>query len=520
MKHTIIFIVILSAIVLYFDYSSMYEQLPVSTHQWRQSDGTSMALNYYQNGMNFWKPQHHNMFGVEGYSVGEFPGLYYITACLYHVFGVEEGLFRLVNFLLFSLGLLALSKLILKITDDDLLSFAIPALLMASPLIGFYAFNFLPDTSALGFVFIAWYFFYSFYKSRIIKWLYLSSFFFLLGGLFKVTALLTLVPIMAAYFLELIGVFKFKGKERLFSGSWLKRISAGLPFILAIAGTAAWYLFAIQYNETNHTTYFRTYIGAIWTMDQQSILYTFKRIFIFWGLDYFHWSVHILTALLLGWITFTPKRHDPFLYFFTVLSGIGVLLFVLMFLAAFDLHDYYMINLLVLPVLVLAMGGAFLRKKHPSILNRWKFKFAVVAFVLFNFYHAKQTITSRYAEGSVHRTGFSPVFYDHENIRAFLKENGVEYPEKVLSMPDRSPNSTLYYMNLRGWTELYNYPFDAEKIKLFATFGAKYLIVSDTAYLSKPELQLAFIKPIANYKRQLFLFDIQDLENKKLIIED
>jgi hypothetical protein len=507
MKHTGIFIFFLVGIAFFFGYPEMYEQLPAGVHQWRQADGTSMALNYYQNGMDFWKPQVHHLLGGYGYGVGELPILYYAVAGLYHLFGVDEGIFRIFSWLIFAFGLLALSKLILKVTGDDLLSLAIPFWVWSSPMIAFYAFNFLPNVPALGLAFIGWYAFYFYYEKAKIKWLYWSCFAFLLAGLLKITALLTFVPIMGAYFFELIRVTNFKKNERLFPQKWL----ASIPFILTVGLTLAWYLFAIQYNAKHTTTYFRTTSWAIWNLDWNEIKYISTRFINPWGSHYFHVSSHVLTALLLGWIVFTPKKHSRFLYFLTTLSMVGVVLYTLIWYYAFKDHDYYVLNLVIMPAIAAVVGGIYLKKK-PQILYSWWFKFGVVAFLIVNLVHTKQTLDIRNDLSSKFTSNFNHAFYEHEEVRAFLKENGIEYPDLVLSLPDKSPNVTLYYMNLPGWTELYSPgAYDTAKVKRIASFGAKYLIISNKDYLDSPALQGAYVKPIANYKEEIFVFDIQDL---------
>lgn len=508
MKQTIIFFALLVFVSIYFDYPAMYDNLPMSAHQWRQSDGASMALNYYQNGMDFFKPQFHHLLSGNGYCVSEFPGLYYLVAVLYHWFGQEEGIFRLLSFMIFAFGLLGLSKVILKTTSDELLSYAIPLLLMASPIIAFYAFNFIPNTPALGFVFIGWYFFHRYYERQKIGSLYWSAFFFMLAGLLKVTALLTFVPILGAWFFELIGLLKFKGKQRLFRNRW----TAILPLLLTIGGVVAWYFYAVEYNKTHATNYFLMGDRGIWSKPNSELEYTYKRITEFWLPHYAHYTVHAIAVLSLLFITFTPKRHPRFMYFLTLLSSLGALMFMTIWYYAFTDHDYYMIDIITIPVLAMLTIGIYLKNHKKFILRSWYFKIAIVALVVFNLVKAKDNLQMRHIQDGPYMVHFNPVYYDVDGLRAFLEENNVKRTDRVISIPDRSPNSTLYYLNRPGWTELFNYPFSAKKVKTYAGYGAKYLIINDPSYLEKPELKAAFVKPIANYKRQVFIFDIQNLE--------
>jgi hypothetical protein len=507
MKHTLILILMLILAGIYFDYPTMFEHLPRSAHQWRQSDGASFAMNYYQNGMEFFKPQFHNLLEGGGYCVAEFTGLYYLVAVLYKIFGAHEGTFRLLSFIIFAAGLISLSKIILKTTNDDMLSYFVPMLLMTSPVLAFYAFSFLPNIPALGFILIGWYYFYCFYESTKLKHLNLASCFFMLGGLMKITALLSVIPVLGVYFLEVINVYKFKKTERIFQNKWLPLI----PFTIMLGMVASWYLWANHYNN-QHTNYFLMSSRAIWSIPEKEVQYAFARIFKLWASHYFHWATHGLIALAFGWILFTPKRHSPFLYFLTVLCSIGVILNVLIWLGSFIDHDYYVIELMIFPPIALTTFAIFLKKYYPKWLSTMSLKWFLAIFVLFNAYHTKKNLDYRQLPDSTFSVHFNPTFYEHEAVRKFLADNGITYPEKVVSIPDRSPNNSLYYMNLIGWTELFNYPFDTEKVKLFATYGANYLIITDKSYLEKPELQGAFVKPVANYKESIFIFDLRDFK--------
>jgi hypothetical protein len=76
---------------------------PIDTKSWRESDVSSIARNYYRNGMDFCKPQI-DWGGVgPGYTESEFPLYPYLIALVYKVFGMREPIGRIISFL-FSLG--------------------------------------------------------------------------------------------------------------------------------------------------------------------------------------------------------------------------------------------------------------------------------------------------------------------------------------------------------------------------------------------------------------------------------
>src|SRR2546423_1502893 len=79
---------------LAYNYHKIYFLRPQSVHTWRQTDGTSLALNYYHDNLRFLEPRTHSQEGNKGKAVAELPIIYYLAAVSYKLFGVHEGLFR------------------------------------------------------------------------------------------------------------------------------------------------------------------------------------------------------------------------------------------------------------------------------------------------------------------------------------------------------------------------------------------------------------------------------------------
>ena len=91
-NNTLYFLLVLILVSLFYYYPKIVLKRPESVHKWRQSDCTSLALNYYQNGMNFFQPQTHNFTSdndTSGYcATSEIPFVYYFVAILYKIFGI------------------------------------------------------------------------------------------------------------------------------------------------------------------------------------------------------------------------------------------------------------------------------------------------------------------------------------------------------------------------------------------------------------------------------------------------
>jgi hypothetical protein len=62
---TFIFVFLFLGMSLLYEYQKVIFFRPQSVHFWRQSDCASQALNYYQNGMHFGKPEIHNQVSDE-----------------------------------------------------------------------------------------------------------------------------------------------------------------------------------------------------------------------------------------------------------------------------------------------------------------------------------------------------------------------------------------------------------------------------------------------------------------------
>ncbi|MBN2681903.1 MAG: hypothetical protein JXR58_05310, partial [Bacteroidales bacterium] len=165
----LVFTLVFVAFSFFYGFHEYLFSRPHSYHAWRQADCGAIALNYYQDGMNFFEPELHQQNaddGKSGHNVSEFPIINYFVASLYHIFGYHEFIFRIVSLLIFYLGLLFLFKFLKKAFLDDFWAIIVSSIVMLSYITIYYSISFLPNTSALAFVFIGWYFFYLYYESN------------------------------------------------------------------------------------------------------------------------------------------------------------------------------------------------------------------------------------------------------------------------------------------------------------------------------------------------------------------
>ena len=144
---TILFIGALALIAVFYNYQDIVFKRPQSVHKWRQSDCASIALNYYQDGMNLRHSETHNLTsdgGTSGKSLtSEVPILYFSVAALYNLFGYHDFIYRIFNTLLFFLGLFFLFRLMRFILNDTFWSISLALLVFTAPVLVYYGNNFL-----------------------------------------------------------------------------------------------------------------------------------------------------------------------------------------------------------------------------------------------------------------------------------------------------------------------------------------------------------------------------------------
>ncbi|MFK7920436.1 MAG: hypothetical protein AB8H47_00690 [Bacteroidia bacterium] len=102
-----------------------------------------------------------------------------------------------------------------------------------------------------------------------------------------------------------------------------------------------------------------------------------------------------------------------------------------------------------------------------------------------------------------------PAFYD-QGLQNFLLEAGVGIDDAVVSVPDFSPNNTLYLMNRRGWTNANFGPTEPHKMDQWIKKGlADFLIIADSSLLNEPDWQWYLRSPQGYYKG-IYVYDIRE----------
>src|ERR1700740_1225362 len=362
-KYTsLLFIIILLAVSFFYKYQEIVFKKPQSIHKWRQSDCASIALNYYQDGMHFFHPETNNLTSDGGTTgkccTSEVPILYYSVACFYKVFGHHDYIYRILNILIFFSGLFFLYKLLYYVLKDIFWSISITLLFFTSPVLVFYGNNFLTNSSALAFSIIAWYFFIRFLFESKQKWFYVAILCFFIAAAFKITALFSIIAITGIYILEIFNLGKFNEGAKLFKQP--KRFIIPILSVFTLIG--AWVIYANAYNKQHGCSYFSTTIFPIWSLDKGEIREIAIHIKDMWLDQYFHKSVLLVIICSFIFIIFSFKKNCKFLIYCIIFIFIEEIIYVLFEFWTFSDHDYYTIEMYILPILILVSAFDILKR--------------------------------------------------------------------------------------------------------------------------------------------------------------
>lgn len=442
---------------LFFEYQNILFKEPVSVHQGAQSDRASIALNYARVNMNFFEPRVMETGTHDGVTPCEFPIINYSVAIGYSIFGYHIFLYRLLMWLIVSLGVWSvfdvLSRVFKAILPAILLTFA----WFFGSILCYYTPNFLPDAASLGLLLIGGRFWYLYSSDSQKKWLSLFTVFVTLACLVKITSLIFVIALAIIEFPRLL---KIKHHKQL----WLS-------FIIIAAAQVLWLWYCNYLEKKVGGSYFLMSINTFGSLAELKewfhIFYAnwFQQI-------YCNWQWYFILAGLLA-LPFA-KLGKRFLTY-TLLCVIGVAAFYLLMAAQFRYHDYYVITLL--PVFLLLMVSAFM------VLKKINSNLAVVitfAVMVMGWIDAKNSVRLRFTPDNYwYQTFFEP--YDFKQADVWLTQNGVSKNHKILACFDPNPNALLYALKRRGYRSAdHSAAYVAEKLNV-----VKAVVLTDTALFNK-----------------------------------
>ena len=476
---TFFFLILLIVQGLFYGYGKILDYRPQGLHAWRQSDCLSLTSHYQRSDIPFYEGRIHYLGKNQGRAISDFPLFYYTIGKIWAGIGRSEPLYRSVILMVFGLGLYCLWRSMIYLIQDQYLSAIIAALLFTSPMLAYYANNFLMNVPALSFIFISWFAFLKSASLKDRKLLALGIGAGTLAGLLKITASLSLISILLIYLGAPTRIFQRKfGK---FDPPFRTFVIIGIMFGLILL--AAWYTHAYHYNATAQGV-FLVGVLPVWELTSAQITDVIKGIKEHFKRDYFRPIIYVISILSVVLTVFNFRKLPPFLKAFMVLCVCGVLFTLVLFFEPLRDHDYYSIDQLILFPLLLGTAAAVLVRSKIFV----RFKIIIYCCLAILLIHCadftRRRINDRYSGwmNQEYLDQLKPLGEMNDQLRKV----GVSSNSLVICIPDRSFNQGLYLLDRSGWSDFDSLSFYPERMAEKIQMGAEYLIVCDTSALSRP----------------------------------
>lgn len=443
--HFVLFALMLLVYCSYY-YPKMYKELPARIHEWAQADRYSLAINFYDRGMNFFLPATNNQNSINGVVGVEFPIQAYLAAALGHIFGREHisECFRLLDILISCTGLLFLFLTCYKATKDFIFSILPPFFIFCSPVFIFYSGGYMPDTAAAACAFIAFYYVYSYIAIRPSKRDFIMALIFLtLGTLIKTSVGVYLLGFIGYAFIRRVLYHKkFDTKESV------------LFFIIslfAIAIPIAYYFYNKHLNETYKSTLFLSKIMMFENdADVQQYINNFKGDI---GKQYLVQPQYAMFVAVVaaGIVCLYNSAKGKKLLLLTSIFLLGALSMGILMGHQLIVHDYYFVSIF-LPFIAFAflVSTIAIREQVEGQLARRAMRTGIFASLLI------VSIFAGYRIELIMKPNYMPFaqWYRHywmEKGAVIMDELHIPKEEKILALNELAPNLTLVYFDRKGY---------------------------------------------------------------------
>jgi 4-amino-4-deoxy-L-arabinose transferase-like glycosyltransferase len=496
----LIFVTLLLFVSWLYNYYQILFYPPYSLHAWRQADCLSFTLNYFKENLNFFKPEI-NGLGISGNgkTVSEFPIIYFTVAQLWKIFGQKEFIFRLINISIVFFGLFNLHRLVRSVLKDNFFSIFIPLFLFTSPVFVYYTNNFLADAPALGFALSGCYYLHRYISSSEKKAIWYALLFFLLGGLIKITSLLIFFSLSGVLIIESLLNYRYIEKVK------LKTLIIG--FAITIIAIGSWYMYARYYNSKNSSGFFLQSLFPIWDTTASERKLIFRNLyFTLWPSFFNRIAFASVFLLFISLLIFYRKAHR-FLLLVCIFCFIRMIAYFFLWFKAFNVHDYYLTNLLIFIPLILLTFSEFLKRNYPKLFQHNILKISLSLILVFLTYQTalknriKYDSRKYFASDLILKQSerelwewnhwyYKNNFKAFETVKPYLRSIGISRSDKVICLADGSINISLYLMDQKGYTK-YGYAIfsDKERIDFAISQGCKYLILTSDQLNNAEELK-------------------------------
>jgi hypothetical protein len=472
----ILFIVSALCLCWFYNYFEILFWQPQGIHFMRQTDCLSFISYYSKTGAPLWEPGLLCLYSHEGKTASEFPIVYYLLSFVWNHFGKQEFLLRLFNLTIFFTGVYHLLILFKQVLQKWHLSVIAVLFVITSPVIVYYANNFLPDISAMAFTFIAMRHSYDYMNERKQNSLTKSMFFYTVAALLKISYFI--YP--AAFFAALVTAH-VQNKRKL-----KELVKPFTQFLSSIVICGGWTIYVVWYNRI-HTGYFLSTYKAYWMLDDSYIQSVWKHILEYWyG---WHLTVYALFGLFISLlVVFDFKKYiNMTTGAWGIFSAIASYTYLVLFFGQLHDHDYYILT--IIPAFALLfMNMLYMITQQISLAFIKLLASLVIAVFLYkNLLYTQNFVRWRYWDASVNdpyaRVGIKLLHAEQE-----MTDAGISPEARLVFVPDDGYSGCTYFTNRFGWQLGGNYENELSRIETFKEQGASHLVIIDTALFNHKEL--------------------------------
>ncbi len=434
-KSILVFAVLIVILCSYF-YRNTVQLPPTCIHAWTQSDRYAIALNFLENGFDFFHPATYNLLTKEGITQVDFPINEFLVAIVMKLYGsTSPAIFRVYDLLVGIIGCLFLFLLTKRITGSEWKGFIVSVFLFSAPVYTYYQAGFLPSVPSVTSVIIGFYFYHEFLQICSPKKIMLAALFLTLAALMRLPFIIFLLAVLG---------------QELVSGMKEKKLRPGRIGIL-LAGILCVGLYFL-YNRHLADKYGTMFLTQLLPISSVKIFgEVFSAIREKWITEYF--TIFHYALLLIG-IVFLfvnrkaeQKKFSPALGF----AFVGAAAVFIALGRQFIYHDYYFLDSF-FPAIVL--GFVLLLNKinfGKKVLDQAAAG-VLVCLSLGAIYQSKQVQAARYVTGPWDK--YEVTYQNFEGADKYLNKLGIPASAKVLVIDAYSTNMPLIRMHRKGWTVL------------------------------------------------------------------
>lgn len=446
---------------------------PAFIHAWAQSDWYSLAIGFHNNGFDFLHPetliynkQFPNLWmtdnGTTVTSV-DFPIHVYIAALLMNLFGTTAPwVFRIWTLAVSLVGLWFLFLLCRRITGNLTKSLTVVCVAVTSPVYAYYFNGFLPSMPSLALVFGGLWAYIAYLQEKKLKYWHLAIASLALATLIRTSQA---VPFVAVCCFE---VFRWIFCRKEYNFNKIQILPIAVSFI-AIVGYMIW---NAHLRAANGSLFLNSLMPAKSLEEARTVIDTmeWRKFRYFSEIQHFIVGETVLAAVAYIILKRIKVSRDSLIWF-TAIYSFGALLFFVAMFVQFQNHDYYFLDSLFTPIILIFI----LTIKQLPELNRWWKAIPAVLLVVFGctMYNAAKHDIRIILNQSDRALECNR---NYEGSAQWLDSIGISRNAKILTLGAYPQNSPFIKMERKGYTAMSTNKRLVDNVILF---NFDYVIIED-----------------------------------------